>query len=143
MRKTALIMAGGRGERFWPESRINKPKQFLSLVDNGKSMIQLTVERILPLVEMEDIFVATNEKYKALVKEQLPDLPEGNILCEPFGRNTAPCIGMGAEFIAKKYGDAVMIVLPSDHLIQYSSIFRHALEDACQVAEHGENLVTL
>lgn len=136
-------MAGGRGERFWPESRIDKPKQFLSLVENNKSMIQLTVERILPLVNIEDVFVATNEKYRALVKDQLPDLPDENILCEPVGRNTAPCIGLGAEVIAKKYGDALMIVLPSDHLIQYGSIFRHALEDACLVAEKSNSLVTL
>ena len=90
MKKTALIMAGGKGERFWPKSRLTLPKQFLSLTNDGKTMIQLTVERILPLVDMEDIYIATNESYKALVKEQLPDIPECNILCEPVGRNTAP-----------------------------------------------------
>ena len=76
MQKAALIMAGGRGERFWPRSRQNMPKQFLSLTDDGKTMIQLTVERILPLVAMEDIFIATNRSYKDLVRSQLPDLPE-------------------------------------------------------------------
>lgn len=143
MKKTALIMAGGRGERFWPKSRKNLPKQFLSLTDDGKTMIQLTVERILPQVAMEDIYIATNRDYKRLVREQLPDLPEENILCEPVGRNTAPCIGLGAVHMAKKYGDAVMIVLPSDHLIQYAAIFQNALQDACAVAEQGPNLVTL
>ena len=88
MNITALIMAGGRGERFWPKSRRNMPKQFLELTDDGKTMIQLTVERILPLVKMEDIFIATNKDYKRLVMEQLPSIPEENILCEPIGRNT-------------------------------------------------------
>ncbi len=143
MQKAALIMAGGRGERFWPRSRQNMPKQFLSLTDDGKTMIQLTVERILPLVAMEDIFIATNRSYKDLVRSQLPDLPEENILCEPVGKNTAPCIGLGAVHMAKRYGDAVMMVLPSDHLIKYTSLFLNTLSDACDVAEQGENLVTL
>lgn len=143
MKKTALIMAGGRGERFWPKSRKNMPKQFLSLTDDGKTMIQLTVERILPLVALEDIFIATNRDYMQLVRQQLPDLPEENILCEPVGRNTAPCIGLGAVHMEKKYGDAVMIVLPSDHLIKYNTIFLNTLSDACETAEQGDNLVTL
>lgn len=143
MKKTALIMAGGRGERFWPRSRRNLPKQFLSLTDDGKTMIQLTVERILPLVDMEDIYISTNQDYKTLVLEQLPLIPEQNILCEPVGKNTAPCIGLGAVHITEKYGDAIMMVLPSDHLIKYNSIFASTLEDACAVAEQGENLVTI
>ncbi len=143
MQKTALIMAGGRGERFWPKSRKGTPKQFLSLINDEKTMIQMTVERILPLVAMADIYVVTNQDYKQLVRLQLPDLPEENILCEPVGRNTAPCIGLGAVHMARKYGDAVMMVLPSDHLIQYNSIFINTLKDACVVAEQGNNLVTL
>lgn len=143
MKKTALIMAGGRGERFWPKSRLNMPKQFLSLTDDGKTMLQLTVERILPLVHMEDIFIATNRDYYDLVRQQLPDLPTRNILCEPAGRNTAPCIGLGAVHMAKKYGDAVMLVLPSDHLIKYNSIFLNTLADAADIAEKGDNLITL
>ena len=143
MKKTALIMAGGRGERFWPRSRQSMPKQFLSLTGDGKTMIQLTVERILPLVEMEDIYIATNRSYRQLVREQLPGLPEENILCEPAAKNTAPCIGLGAAHIAKKHGDAVMFVLPSDHLITYPQIFRRTLTEASAVAEAGENLVTL
>lgn len=143
MKKTALIMAGGRGERFWPKSRQNLPKQFLSLTDDGKTMIQLTVERISSLVEAQDIYVSTNQDYKSLVMEQLPQIPEENILCEPVGRNTAPCIGLGAIHMAQKYGDAVMLVLPSDHQIKYNAIFLSTLEDACQTAELGPNLVTI
>lgn len=143
MEITALIMAGGRGERFWPKSRKSLPKQFLSLTGDGKTMIQLTVERILPLVPMENIYIATNADYKGLVREQLPGIPEGNILCEPVGRNTAPCIGLGAVHILKKYEDALMFVLPSDHLIKMNQVFLNTLKEACQVAEMEHNLVTI
>ena len=143
MKTTALIMAGGRGERFWPKSRKNLPKQFLSLTDDGKTMIQLTVQRISPLVDLEDIYIATNKDYKKLVMEQLPGLPEQNILCEPVGRNTAPCIGLGAMHISKKYEDAVMFVLPSDHLIKFEDVYCEVLKEAKQIAEKEENLVTI
>ncbi|WP_124065179.1 mannose-1-phosphate guanylyltransferase [Clostridium sp. E02] len=143
MNTTALIMAGGRGERFWPKSRKNLPKQFLSLTDDGKTMIQLTVERISSVVKLEDVYIATNKDYKALVLEQLPGLPEQNVLCEPVGRNTAPCIGLGAMHIAKKYDDAIMLVLPSDHLIKFNKMFIRTLQDACNVAEENSNLVTI
>ena len=143
MKVTALIMAGGRGERFWPRSRRNMPKQFLTLTDDGKTMIQLTVERILPLVDMEDIYIATNKDYRQLALEQLPGIPEENILCEPIGRNTAPCIGLGAVHIAKKYEDAIMLVLPSDHLIKFNKMYQTTLRDACRIAEKGTNLVTI
>ena len=143
MKMTALIMAGGRGERFWPKSRKNLPKLFLSLTDDGKTMIQLTVERILPLVAMEDIYISTNKDYKALVLEQLPEIPAENILCEPVGRNTAPCIGLGAVHISKKYEDAIMFVLPSDHLIKYNSMFLNTLRDAAETAKENTNLVTI
>ena len=134
MKRTALIMAGGKGERFWPKSRLSLPKQFLSLTDDGKTMIQLTVERISPLVNIEDVYIATNKNYKELVKEQLPGIPEENILCEPVGRNTAPCIGLGAAHVAKKYDDATMIVLASDHLIKNNEIFTETFTQACEVA---------
>ncbi|MGN0480059.1 MAG: mannose-1-phosphate guanylyltransferase [Lachnospiraceae bacterium] len=143
MKKTALIMAGGKGERFWPKSRIATPKQFLSLTDDGKTMIQLTVERISPLVALEDVYIATNEMYRELVLEQLPGLPKEKVLCEPVGRNTAPCIGLGAMHISHKYEDAVMIVLPSDHLIKVNEIFIDTFTKACEVAESGCNLVTV
>ena len=118
-------MAGGRGERFWPRSRMKLPKQFISLTGDGKTMIQLTVERISSLVDPEDIFIATGEIYKDIVKEQLPGIPEENILCEPVGRNTAPCIALGAAHIRKKYGDALMMVLPSDHIIKYTAWYKN------------------
>ena len=143
MKKTALIMAGGKGERFWPKSRQSLPKQFLSLTNDGKTMIQLTVERILPLVSLGDIYIATNTNYKHLVLEQLPGIPAENVLCEPVGRNTAPCIGLGAVHIQRKYEDAIMIVLPSDHLIKYNDIFTETLANACDVAEINANLVTI
>ena len=145
MIRTALIMAGGKGERFWPRSRQSLPKQFLSLTDDKKTMIQLTVERISPIVNIEDVYVVTNEQYRDLVTEQLPELPEDNIICEPIGRNTAPCIGLGCMKILKKYEglDPTVIVLPSDHLIKHNAIFKEALFDACDVAESGPNLVTI
>ena len=143
MKRTALIMAGGKGERFWPRSRASLPKQFLSLTDDGKTMIQLTVERIRPLVDLEDVYIATNSAYRSLVIEQLPGLPECNILCEPIGRNTAPCIGLGAIHISKKYEDATMIVLPSDHLIKHNDIFINTFTQSCKVAEEADNLVTI
>ena len=114
-----------------------------SLTDDGKTMIQLTVERISPLVDIKDVYIATNANYRELVKEQLPGIPEENILCEPIGRNTAPCIGLGAVHVASKYDDAVMIVLPSDHLIKHNDIFKDTFVNACEVAESGANLVTV
>lgn len=143
MKKTALIMAGGRGERFWPKSRQSLPKQFLSLTDDGRTMIQLTVERLLPLINIDDIFIATNQDYVELVYQQLPNLPKENVLCEPVGRNTAPCIGLGAIHMTRKYGDAVMMVFPSDHLIKYNAIFLKTLEAAAEAAEQDGKLVTI
>ena len=143
MKTTALIMAGGRGERFWPRSRKKTPKQFLALTDSEKTMIQSTVERILPLVKPEDIFIATNRDYRELVRAQLPAIPEENILCEPQPRNTAPCIGWGAAAVRRKYGDAMMLVLPSDHLILQPTLFRSVLRNAMRTAEQTDALVTL
>lgn len=143
MNTTALILAGGRGERFWPKSRKNLPKQFLSLTGDGKTMIQLTVERISHLVKPEDIFIITNRDYKNLVQRQLPDIPECNIICEPIGRNTAPCIGLGAIHISLKYKDALMFVLPSDHQIKFEHMFLNTLKEASTLAQKGRNLVTI
>ncbi|MBQ7668264.1 MAG: mannose-1-phosphate guanylyltransferase [Clostridia bacterium] len=143
MKTAVLIMAGGHGERFWPRSRKNLPKQFLNITDKEKTMIRLTVERILPLVNIEDVYILTNKDYFGLVKEQLPDLPEANIICEPVSRNTAPCIGLGAMYVSKKDTDAVMFVLPSDHLIKNTEEFLKILKNAKEIAESGENLVTI
>ncbi len=136
-------MAGGHGERFWPMSRKNLPKQFLSLTNDGKTLIQLSVERIAPLVAAEDIYISTNRTYLPLVREQLPEVPEENVICEPVRRNTAPSIGYGAAKIAKKYGDAIMIVLPSDHLVKNNNMFINALSDATELAEGLDALVTI
>ncbi|QEH66983.1 mannose-1-phosphate guanylyltransferase [Cellulosilyticum sp. ST5] len=143
MKVVAVIMAGGKGERFWPKSRRTMPKQFLSLTDDGKTMIQHTIERIKPLVAIEDVFVVTNKDYASLVKEQLTGLPQENILLEPAARNTAPCVGLAATYIRKKYKDAIMLVLPSDHLIKFNGIFINTLRDAIQVATEGQNMVTI
>lgn len=143
MKITALIMAGGKGERFWPKSREKYPKQFIDVCGCGKTMIQLTVERILPIIEKEDIYIVTNEKCREVVKQQLPYIPEINILCEPVGKNTAPCIGLGAIHILKRNQDSVMIVLPSDHLIREEDLFRSVLQKAVLVAEKGHNVVTV
>ncbi len=143
MRITAVIMAGGKGERFWPRSRKSLPKQFLSLTDDGKTMIQLTVERLKSLVSIEDVYIVTNKDYKDLVLAQIQDIPEENILLEPIAKNTAPCIGLAAMHIKKKYEDAVMLVLPSDHLIKYNEIYIDTLKAAIEVAEEDSNLITI
>ena len=143
MKTTAVIMAGGRGERFWPKSRNSRPKQFLSLTSDGETMIQKTVKRLLPLVDMEDIFIVTNAAYTDLVLDQLPGIPKENILAEPCARNTAPCIAFAAAVIGRKYDDSVMLVLPSDHLIGYEDIYVNTLKKAIRAAEDGTNLVTI
>jgi mannose-1-phosphate guanylyltransferase len=139
---TAVILAGGKGERFWPKSRIAQPKQFLSLTADGKTLIQLTVERLKGLVAKENIFVVTNENYVGLVRAQLPYIPAENILTEPVSRNTAPCIALAAAVIEKKYGDAVMLVLPSDHLIKSTVLYLDTLRRAIPIAEQ-DKLVTI
>lgn len=143
MKTTAVIMAGGRGERFWPKSRNSHPKQFLSLTKDGETMIQKTVKRLLPLVDEKDIFIVTNSAYIELVHEQLPNIPKENILAEPCARNTAPCIAFAAAVIKKKYDDAVMLVLPSDHLIGYEELYANTLKKAIKVSLEGNNLVTI
>jgi mannose-1-phosphate guanylyltransferase len=143
MKPVAVIMAGGKGERFWPKSRKNMPKQFLSLTTDGKTMIQHTVERLLPLVTIEDIFIVTNKDYKYLIMEQLPNILEDNIVLEPMAKNTAPCIGFAATYIRKKYNDAVMLVLPSDHLIKYNDMFIDTLRDGIEIAKQDKNMVTI
>ena len=143
MKITAVIMAGGRGERFWPKSRNNCPKQFLSLTADKETMIQKTVKRLGKIVNSEDVFVVTNAAYREIVETQLPQIPKENILSEPCARNTAPCIAFAAAVIEKKYGDAIMLVLPSDHLIGYENIYHRALRKAVATAEERQNLVTI
>lgn len=143
MRNTCLIMAGGKGERFWPKSTPSLPKQFLDLTNSSKTMIQLTVERIHNLVEYEDIYIATNINYKELCLKQLPMIPEENIICEPIGKNTAPCIGLGCIKILNKYEDALMYVLPSDHSIKDEELYLKTLKEAKEIAMIDNNLVTI
>lgn len=139
----ALIMAGGKGTRFWPLSTEEKPKQFLNLIGED-TMIQMTVNRIKPIIPMERIFVCTGEMYVDLVKEQIPELPERNIIVEPEGRNTAPCIALSAFVIKKYYKDANMVVLPSDHLIEDEEEFIRVIESADKfVNNNDEAIITL
>lgn len=134
----ALIMAGGKGTRFWPLSTEEKPKQFLNLVGE-KTMIQMTVERIMPIIPIDRIFVCTGEKYIDLVKEQLPNLPEKNIIVEPEGRNTAPCIALSALVIDRYYKDSTMVVLPSDHLIKNENEFRNIIIKGSKFLENNKD----
>ena len=139
----ALIMAGGKGTRFWPLSTEEKPKQFLNLIGE-ETMIQMTVNRITPIIPIERVFVCTGEMYIDLLKEQLPNLPERNIIVEPQGRNTAPCIALSALVIKKYYEDANMVVLPSDHLISDEDKFRDIIKSADEfINENKEAIVTL
>src|SRR5271167_1806102 len=113
MEMYALIMAGGEGKRFWPLSSRNKPKQFLSLTGE-KSMIRQTVDRILPLIPIENIFVVTVERYRKETLKHIPELPGNNLILEPEGKNTAPCIAYGTLRIKLRAPEAVTVVLPAD-----------------------------
>lgn len=124
-----LIMAGGRGTRFWPKSTEEKPKQFLNLLGE-KTMLQLTVERSLKITPIEKIFIVTGEIYKNIIKEQIPELPEENIIIEPIGRNTAPCILLASIYIKQIYGNANIVVLPSDHMIKQVDNFIEVINKA-------------
>jgi len=137
----ALIMAGGTGTRLWPRSRRDRPKQLLDIVSE-RTMLQETHERIRPLIPDEQIFVVTNDGYVDIVRQQLPALPEGNIIGEPEGHGTAPCIGLAALHLRRLDPSGVMAVLPADHLIRKEAVFRRVLQAAVQVAEGG-HLVTL
>ena len=139
----ALIMAGGKGTRFWPLSTEKNPKQFLNLVGN-ESMIQMTVNRLKSIIPMERIFVVTDQKYEKLVNEHLTELPSENIIIEPVGMNTAPCIALSAMLIEKKFSNATLAVLPSDHLIENEDLFRTTLQAADLYVEMNQQaIVTL
>lgn len=137
----ALILAGGSGTRLWPYSRTSRPKQFLAITSD-RTMLQETVDRILPIIPPEHVFVATGAIYADLVAEQLPDVPRANILSEPSGRGTAPCIGLAALHIQRRDPDAVMAVLSADHQVDQPDAFCSILTAAAQLAEQGR-LVTL
>ncbi|MEK0313654.1 mannose-1-phosphate guanylyltransferase [Cohnella sp. 56] len=139
---TSVIMAGGKGERFWPKSRTHLPKQFLNISGN-KSMIQQAVARLERLMDISRIFIVTNESYAELISMQIPHLPASNIIIEPIGRNTGPCIALASMIVEQQYPDSTMIVLPSDHIIKDEGEFITILEAATRVAAQQENIVTL
>ncbi|GAA0753129.1 mannose-1-phosphate guanylyltransferase [Clostridium sartagoforme] len=139
----ALIMAGGKGTRFWPLSTEEKPKQFLNLIGE-ETMIQMTVNRVRSIIPIERIFVCTGERYVGLVKEQLPELSERNIIVEPEGRNTTPCIALSAFIIKRYYKDSNMVVLPSDHIIKDEDEFRNIVLSADEfIKNNNEAIITL
>ena len=137
----ALIMAGGVGSRFWPRSRKSCPKQYLSILSD-KTMLQMTVQRLAPMIELNDVYIVTSENQKPMVQSNLPELPEENIIIEPFGMNTAPCSGLSAEYLKQRYSlDEQILVLPADHLIKKVDIFLSKVEKGQEYAGLG-NLVT-
>lgn len=137
----AVIMAGGVGSRFWPRSRKASPKQLLNIVGEN-TMIQDTVYRLEGLIPQENVIIITNKIQKAIIEEQLPDLPADQIIAEPVGRNTAPCVGLSAILAKAKQKDAVLVTLPADHLIEPKETFINALEKAIHYAYESKGLVT-
>ena len=134
----AAIMAGGVGSRFWPGSREKRPKQFLDILGVGKSLLRLTYERFLKVLPAGNIYIVTNEIYRGLVAEQIPELRPDQILCEPSRNNTAPCIAYAAFKLAGLDPDACMVVAPSDHIILKEELFAEGLrrrfhEERCVV----------
>lgn len=138
----AVIMAGGKSERFWPMGRKNSPKQLLPLTGE-RSMLQETVDRIRPLIAGDHIIVMTNSAIAEKIRSQLPELPEENIIVEPEARDTAPCIALAAAQLFRRDPDSVMCVMPADHVIGEAEVFRRSLGSACTLAQKEELLITL
>lgn len=138
-----IIMAGGVGSRFWPYSRNYRPKQFLDVLDTGESLIQLTNNRFKGICPQENIYVVTNEAYVELVKEHLPDLDHHQILAEPVGRNTAPCIAYASYKIASRNKNANIIVTPSDHTIFKEKEFEQTVSLAIESANSSDRIITI
>ena len=138
-----VIMAGGVGSRFWPMSTVEKPKQFIDVLGVGKSLLQLTVERFGDICKAENVWVVTNKAYVNLVKEQLPELPDGNILCEPCRRNTAPCIAYVSWKIKSKDPKANIVVTPSDHIVTNTEEFRRVIKSCLDFTMDSDAIVTL
>ncbi|MGA9118461.1 MAG: mannose-1-phosphate guanylyltransferase [Bacteroidota bacterium] len=138
----AVIMAGGVGTRFWPRSREKFPKHLLEIIGKG-SMLQNTVKRLEGIVHTGDIFIVTNKLQRAQVIKQLPQVPENNVIVEPVGRNTAPCIALAAFHVRKADPKAVMIVLPADHMILDETEYRRVIRLAVEVADKSESLLTV
>ena len=138
-----IIMAGGAGSRFWPLSRNERPKQFLDILGVGKTFIQQTYERMAKVVPKENILVVTGSIHKSLVKEQLPELSDDQLLLEPLRRNTAPCIAYATYKLLTKDPDALVVVAPADHLILNEAEFVNVVNDCFSFAEKGNELVTI
>lgn len=138
-----VIMAGGIGSRFWPYSRANKPKQFLDVLGTGRSLIQMTYDRFLNICPSSNIYVITNKSYYDLVKEQLPELSDDQILLEPIGRNTAAAVAYPAFKIKQRDPKGVMIVAPSDHVVFKEKVFEDNLGTAIKAAKGSQKLITL
>jgi len=138
-----IIMAGGVGSRFWPMSTPDYPKQFIDVMGVGRSLIQLTVDRLKPICPVENMWVVTNEKYIRIVKEQIPDMPVDNILAEPEARNTAPCIAYACWKIQKKHPNANIVVTPSDALVINTSEYQRVLSKALSYTSDKNAIVTI
>jgi len=137
-----IIMAGGRGERFWPVSRERKPKQLITLLGE-RSFLQQTVDRVKPVAPLENIFIITNAVQAAVVRRQLPELPRRNIIGEPCGRDTCAAVALGAALVGARSGNGVMAVLPADHVIPNEGKFRRVLIDSMALAKRETALVTI
>ncbi len=137
------IMAGGIGSRFWPRSRTALPKQFLDILNTGKSLIRWTFERYAAFIPVENIFIVTSEEYVQIVKEQLPELHVDNILAEPSRKNTAPCVAYISFKLLQKDPEASLIVAPSDHMILDNDNFKKITLQALEFVAHIKSLVTL
>jgi mannose-1-phosphate guanylyltransferase len=138
----ASILAGGVGSRLWPRSRQSHPKQFSDITGDGQTMIQATRSRLDGLVEDSQIYVITGSPYAALAMDQLPQLPPDQIIAEPSGRNTAPAIGLACVHLYRRDPNAILAILPADHVVHDEEQFQNALSRAAEVAETGY-LVTL
>ncbi|UKK50153.1 mannose-1-phosphate guanylyltransferase [Prevotella sp. E13-17] len=138
-----VIMAGGIGSRFWPMSTAERPKQFIDVLGVGKTLLQLTVERFGKLVNPQNIWVVTNQKYVDIVREQLPDIPQGNILCEPCRRNTAPCIAYVSWRIKAQDPKANIVVTPSDHIVMNVQEFQRVIKECMEFTDESDAIVTL
>ena len=137
-----IIMAGGRGERFWPLSRETMPKQLLTLLGK-RSFLQSAVDRVLPLVPLKNIFIITNAAQAAEVRKQLPKLPKENVVAEPMGRDTCTAVTLGAALVGARSTTGVMAVLPADHVIPEEKKFQQVLSDAFDLAAQGQAIVTI
>ena len=138
-----VIMAGGLGKRFWPISDKSCPKQFCDIMNTGKSLLRMTFERAVRLFPAERIVVVTGAIHERITREQLPEIPPGNILKEPFGRNTAPCIAYAAYWIDRVCPGATMVVVPSDHFIYHDDVYHESIRQGIAFIEHYRGLLTI